>query len=215
MADVFPLSQQPKAMPPILASVLVHVLVALLLLWRPSLPAFEEKPEPAIAIEIVSEPARPLGSGLAEEAPAGRAGEAPKPIPNLAPSTLADNSRSTNAAVLPAKPTASERDRVLAQVLRHWKPPSELVAFVDAEFKVQVTVLADGTLAAPFSMRSAYDPGAAIDGWNALHPDDPARRGGESFYRALRQAQPLRLTTTLAAKAPFPVILDFRVKDVR
>lgn len=77
---------------------------------------------------------------------------------------------------------------------------------------MKVTVLADGTLAGAFSIRAPYDPGAAIEGYAAS--DSFKREVSESFYRALRKAQPLRLPPALAAKAPFDVVLEFRVRDV-
>lgn len=215
MAAEDTLSPQPRVMPAVLASVLLHALVVLLLVWRPDFPEAEQT-ETVVAVELIAErPAPPKPAPKPEPEPSPKpVPEAPKPIPDLKP---AEPVATRKAAIAPvqAKPTQSERDRVLAQVLRQWKPPPELIAFEDAEFEVRVTVLADGTLAAPFSHHAPFDPGAAIDGWNALHPDDPARRGSESFYRALRMAQPLRLSPELAAKAPFAVVLDFRVRDVR
>lgn len=198
----------------VLASMLLHGLVLLAIVWRPDLPN-PEPGEQSLIVDIIREAPQPPPALEPKPAPAAPPEAAPKPIPNLKPAEPAPAGRKVATAAAPAKPTQGERDRVLGQVLRHWKPPAELIAFEDAEFEVRVTVLADGTLAAPFSVHAPFDPGAAIDGWNALHPDDPARRGSESFYRALRQAQPLRLSPELAAKAPFAVVLDFRVRDVR
>lgn len=209
-------SRQPRAVPAVAAalSLLLHLAVALAWAW-PSLPDLPDEPPQAVAVEIVPAP-RPAEPARARDAAPPPAPTAAKPIPQLdEPAPVTE--RSTPAAVSRRKlaPSRSERDMVLSQVVRHWRPPAALAAYADAEFAVTVTVLADGTLAGAFSARAPFDPAAAIDGYAGLDARDLRRQASESFYRALRQAQPLRLPPALAAKAPFDVVLEFRVRDVR
>lgn len=206
-------------------SVLVHLL-AVLAWMRPQLPSLPRAEPPSITVDIVPPATKGDGREIERPHPSQPQPEA-KQIPQLEAGTLSDKpvprqdssgGSGQGTSVNPAKKelvTQNERDLVLSQVLRGWKPPKELQAYESAEFKVQVTVLADGTLAPPFSARLPYNPAAAIEGFAGLHPQDPRRKATEAFYKALRQAQPLKLPPHLAAKAPFPVMLDFRVKDVR
>lgn len=198
-----------------LLSLLLHLLAALAWAW-PRLPSLPDDEPPAVTVDIVP-PLASKGENETEAEPAATPASEPeaKQIPRLDPGSVADKPVASGVPVKKAPVTRNERDMVLSQVIRHWKPPRELMAYDAAEFKVRVTVLADGTLAAPFSVRAPYDPAAAIEGFDGLHPQDPRRRATEAFYRALRQAQPFKLPPQLAAKAPFPVMLDFRVKDVR
>ncbi len=210
--------RQPRTVPAVAAalSLLLHLAVALAWMW-PRLSDLPDEPPPAIAVEIVPAPKPPEAAREAAPPPAPSAAPpAAKPIPQLddpAPVT----ERSTPAAVSRRKlaPTRSERDMVLSQVVRHWRPPAALAAYADAEFAVTVTVLGDGMLAGAFSARAPFDPAAAIEGYAGLDARDLRRQASESFYRALRQAQPLTLPPALAAKAPFDVVLEFRVRDVR
>lgn len=222
-------------------SVTLHV--GVVLLWLVPLPSSAPPEEPAaLTVQLVQEPKperpvpaapKPLASeadqnGKADKSDksdgdgagaAARAAEAaprpipPKPIREEAPSTGQSPGRAVSVKKVPL--TRSERDVVLSQVLRRWRPPRELAAFPDAVMRVQVTVRADGTLAPPFDASSPWNPGAAIEGYDQLPPGHLTRLTTEAFYRALRDAQPLRLSGELQGKAPFVVTLDFRYRDVR
>ncbi len=111
------------------------------------------------------------------------------------------------------RPTQTERDLILAQVLRHWRVPAMLRGF-PKPITFSVQVLADGSLGPPYSARSPWNPAAAIDDYDKSQPGSLFRQATESLYQALRQAQPLKLPQQLLAKAPFEVRLDFRVSDV-
>lgn len=212
LSSVFLSSPQSRAVPVAAAvlSLLVHLLAALVWMW-PDLPDRADDPVGAVAVEIVpAVPAKPAERAAEPVAPPPEA----KAIPQLddAPVAARSTAAPAPAPVRKAPPTRSERDRVLSQVVRLWAPPPALAAYPEAEFAVKVTVLADGTLAGAFSVRAPYDPAAAIDGY--ARQQGVERQASESFYRALRQAQPLRLPPALAAKAPFDVVLEFRVRDV-
>lgn len=227
-------SQRPMRAAPVLVSVVLHVLVALAWLGFPaSLPSLPEEPK-AMEVEIVPPPPAKAAQEAKPQPEAQQA--APRPLPQGVPLPQLEDgmlAQRSNAGVKgdpapsreaapsvpdPVKPkakpgpvTQNERDLVLSQVLRHWRPPREAAILTDPTIRVGVTVLADGTFGAPFSRNAPYNPGAAIEGWSSLHPDDIRRRTTEAFYRALRDAQPLRLPPELKAKAPFDVTIVFRL----
>ncbi len=110
--------------------------------------------------------------------------------------------------------TQTVRDKILAQVLRHWQVPPELRGR-DATISLSVEVERDGWLAAPYSARAPWNPAAAIDHYNDWAPGSLQRRVSESLYRALREAQPLTLPPAAMAAAPLTVPLRFRPADIR
>ncbi|MBI5165403.1 MAG: hypothetical protein HY985_16055 [Magnetospirillum sp.] len=121
--------------------------------------------------------------------------------------------KSGEAALRPVSgATRTVRDLVLAQVLRYWRNPARNWA-QDPVMSLEVTVRADGKLAEPFGSDDGWNPAAAIEGWPAMLPSDPRRKLLESFYLALRMAQPLDLPPELTAKLPMTVTLDFRLRD--
>lgn len=194
-------------------SALLHLAAALAWLDLP-LPKIDVPDEPpSITVDIVPPERAPAA---AEGKPAPKAqSSAPDvlPIPQL---EEAPNLLRAPAPPKPGKPlTRTERDVILGQVIRQWRPPKELRAFPDAAMDVDVVVLADGMLAPPFSAGAPWNPAAAIEGYDALPPDHLKRTAAEAFYRALRTAQPLRLTPDMKAKAPLKVRLVFRYRDVR
>lgn len=221
---------------PLALSALVHLLV--LLAWL-GFPVPEGKPaeEPSIQVELAAELPRPPAKAAtgAEQPSKQPAAEQGMPIPQLEDGMLAQRSSTprlkaenkpiaappeprTEVAPKPKKPepvTQNERDFVLGQVLRNWKPPRELAAYDKADVRVTVTVRADGYFADIYDGRLPWNPSAVFDGYAGLPPDSIQRRTIDAFYRAIRQAQPVRLPPALKAKAPFPVRLDFRFKDAR
>lgn len=214
---------------PLALSAVVHL--ALLAAWA-GFPVPEPAPEErALTVEIAAAPPVPR----TEPPPAPREPR-PEPevrqIPQLQEGELAARSspvippRPATAPPLPkaevapparkpAAVTQNERDLVLSQVLRHWKPPRELAAYDNADIFVAVTVGADGYFAEAYDARRPWTPDAVFDGYGRLHPQDIQRRTVDAFYRAIRQAQPVRLPPTLKAKAPFTVRLAFRFRDAR
>lgn len=223
---------------PLGLSALLHLLLALV--WL-GFPAAENKApaEQAIQVDIAAEPLRPApppppNPAAAVKPPAPAATELGKPIPQLEDGVLAQRSSSpklkSDAAPVPSPqpraevapkpkkpepPTQNERDFVLSQVLRHWRPPSELAARDHADVRVSVIVDANGYFDEIYDARRPWNPAAVFDGYTDLPPDDVRRRTVDAFYRAIRQAQPVRLPPALKAKAPFRVPLDFRFKDAR
>ncbi|CAA7620390.1 hypothetical protein [Magnetospirillum sp. UT-4] len=203
-----------RLLPPLL-SALLHL--ALLLAWiGPELPDLAPEPQ-AVTVELVAPPAT-APSPKAPEAPAAPARqEAPRQIPNLdaAPPDSRPTASVTARPTRPQPPTRNERDFVLAQVVRHWTPPPELKGAPEGEVTVRVTVGADGHFAGEYDSRRPWNPAEVFDGYPRLPPKSLERRTVDAFYKAIRDAQPLRLTDALKAKAPFPVRLEFRFRDVR
>lgn len=220
---------------PLLLSALLHLLLALV--WL-GFPAPQDRPsgEQAMQVDLAPEMPRPEpAKPPPAAAPPGKEPAAPeqgRPIPQLEDGILAQRSsqpKAKAAAPVPPEPraemapkprkpepvTQSERDFVLGQVLRRWSPPRELSAYDKADIRVTVVVGADGYFDDVYDARRPWNPEAVFDGYAALSPHDIQRRTVDAFYRAIRQAQPVRLPPALKVKAPFPVRLDFRFKDAR
>lgn len=212
-------------------SALLHLLLALVWLGFP-MPEVHHDSEQAMHVELTAEIPRP-SPATAETGKPKPAVEQAAPIPQLDEGILAQRSSQpkTKAATIPAPPepraegvpkpkkpepvTQNERDFVLGQVLRNWTPPRELSAYEKAEMRVTVVVGADGYFDDIYDARRPWNPAAVFDGYGTLPPQDIQRRTIDAFYRAIRQAQPVRLPAALKAKAPFPVRLDFRLRDAR
>ena len=217
---------------PLALSALLHVLLALV--WMDFPGAEHHAPaENVIQVELAPPPAPPAPPppAPARQQAAAAQGAA---IPQLEEGMLAQRAstpkpRSQDGAVAPPDPraepkpkprkpepvTQNERDFVLSQVLRHWKPPSELSAYEKADVRVTVKVGADGYFLDLYDARRPWNPASVFDGYASLPPQDVQRRTIDAFLRAIRQAQPVRLPPALQAKAPFPVRLDFRFRDAR
>jgi hypothetical protein len=215
---------------PLVLSVLVHVvvLVAWLDVQLPEPPA-----EPAaMVVDLVPPPPSPP----ADEAKPAAAQPRPEPEARQIPQLQEGALGAASSPVAPAKPVAgppalkaeiapprkkpppvtqTDRDFVLSQVLRNWKPPRELAAYDKADVHVAVTVGADGYFAEAYDARRPWNPNEVFDGYAGLHPQDIQRRTIDAFYRAIRQAQPVKLPPELRGKAPFNVRLDFRFRDIR
>lgn len=221
---------------PLVLSGLFHLLLLLVWLGFPS--SQDRHPEePSIQVELAPEVPRPppAAAETSKQQPKPQAAtEQGMPIPQLEEGMLAQRSSTprlksdagpiappeprVEVAPKPKKPepvTQNERDFVMGQVMRHWAPPRELVAYDKGTVRLKVDVLADGYFADIYDSRRPWNPAEVFDGYAALPPEDIQRRTIDALYRAIRQAQPVRLPPALRAKAPFPVRLDFRFKDVR
>lgn len=221
---------------PLALSVLLHLLLLLVWLGFP-LPQDRQPAEQAMQVELAPEPPRPPPAATAtaaSQAKSQAAAEQGAPIPQLEDGILAQRSSApklkaesgpiappeprADIAPKPKKPapvTQNERDFVLSQVLRHWTPPRELSAYDKAGIHLSVVVGADGYFSDIYDARRPWNPNDVFDGYGALPPHDIQRSTIDAFYRAIRQAQPVRLPPALKAKAPFPVRLDFRFRDAR
>lgn len=214
-------------------SLVLHLLLAAAWLGFPVPEISPEAEEPALSVEIASEPPRqePAKPSPQPASAAERQEERLMPIPQLQEGRLAAQSSppKDKASPVPPQPSAngignakksappsqSERDLVLSQVLKHWRPPTELRAYEKADIRVTVIVDADGYFDDVYDARRPANPAGVFDNYNALPAQDVQRRTIDAFYHAIRKAQPIRLPPALKAKAPFPVALDFRFKDAR
>lgn len=222
----------PRTILALFLSILLHVLLALAWLGFP-LPEPKADQEQAQAVELVPEPPK-TEKPKAQTPPPSPQPEPPaltKQVPQLQEGKLAEKSSPpqpqkaetpnpqplAQPSLKPTKTapvTQTERDFVLSQVLRHWRPPGELASYRNADVSVSVTVGADGYLTDMYDARRPWNPAEVFDGYGALAAGDLQRRTVDAFYQAIRQAQPLRLPDALRAKAPFKVRLDFRFRDV-
>jgi hypothetical protein len=219
--------------PPLLLSCLLHVVLAVMWLGVP-VPEMKHDEPPSVTVELVPPQPPPAPSPAGKTEGETAAEPANKLIPQLQDGELAKDSTPPQAqqsaeakpvtavpaekaapARKPAPVTQNERDFVLSQVVRLWKPPRELAAYEKAEMQLAVTVRADGTFADIYDARRPWNPAEVFDGYAQLHLESIQRRTIDAVYRAIRQAQPLRLPEALKAKAPFTVRLDFRFKDAR
>lgn len=215
-------------------SVALHLLLALAWLGFPAAEPRRSE-ERAVTVELTPEAPRPeqakpktaeWGDGKQAEG-----GADAKPIPQLEEGRLAHHSSPptpkpeaappsprAEAAPKPKKPapvTQNERDFILGQVIRHWHPPKELAAYDKADVQVSVVVDAAGYFDGDYDARRRWNPDGVFEGYSTLPAQSIQRRTIDAFYQAIRKAQPVRLPPELKAKAPFPVRLDFRLKDAR
>jgi hypothetical protein len=230
-----PVTGRRTRLAPLVLSVLLHLVLAVLWLGFPVPRMIPDEP-PAVSVELVPPaplPPAPASDGRPEGG-ASRPDRTDKVVPQLQEGELARQStpppakeaarpgavtavpqEKAAATRKPAPVTQSERDFVLSQVVRQWKPPRELAAYDRAEMSVAVMVRADGFFADIYDARRPANPAEVFDGYGALHPQSIQRRTIDAIYQAIRKAQPLRLPDALKAKAPFTVRLDFRFRDVR
>lgn len=110
--------------------------------------------------------------------------------------------------------TQTERDYLLAQVLKTWKNKPNFTWAPDAVVHLRVQVMPDGYLASPFNAKERYSPELAIVDYESFGRGDPRKIMLESLYSVLRVSQPLTLSPELKAKAPFETVLDFRLVDI-
>ena len=110
--------------------------------------------------------------------------------------------------------TQSERDFLLAQILRPWHNRPNYGWSPHDVVELRVVVMPDGYLAPPFDSRYPFMPARAIANYQSMSPHDPRRILLESLYTVLRVAQTLTLPPELRAKAPFPTVLDFKLVDL-
>ena len=232
-----PTASRRRQATPLLLSALVHILLALA--WL-GFPASQPKPdEPAsMAVEIVPPPMPPSSPSPKAETRTddrGAGGELGQTVPQLQAGELAERSSPPTAkapaeerpkvTAVPEKAVAApkkkepvtqnDRDFILTQVVRHWKPPPDLAAYKNADMRVGVTVLPDGHFGEIYDSRRPWNPAEVFDGYQALPPRSIERRTIDALYAAIRKSQPLRLPDKLRAKAPFAVRLDFRFRDAR
>lgn len=99
--------------------------------------------------------------------------------------------------------TQSERDFILAQVLKYWHvdfhAPEARGLVLQGVFYVQ----ADGTLASPVNKNDPWDPSAVVENYASLGPSGRSYRRDaiDGFLLALRLCQPLQLPSS---KGPWP-----------
>ncbi len=107
--------------------------------------------------------------------------------------------------------TQSERDFILAQILKYWNvdlhAPQAQGLVLQGTFYVQ----ADGTLMSPVNKDDPWNPSAVVDNYDALgRSGDSYRRDAiDGFLLALRLCQPLQLPPGSQGPWPRKVMIRF------
>jgi hypothetical protein len=114
--------------------------------------------------------------------------------------------------------TQSESDFFLSQIVSAWVIDFDAPQFADIRIYGRYRVLADGMLAPPFGKNDPWDMRAMVDNWDRIANDPrPAaqafRTSVETFLRAMRLAQPLRMPPN-AQGYPKVMELNFRIGDL-
>jgi hypothetical protein len=112
--------------------------------------------------------------------------------------------------------TQSEQDFFLSQIMKYWHVNFHAPQAQGLVLQAVVYVQADGTLASPINKDDPWDPGAVIEGYDAMVRTGYSfrREAIEGFLLALRLCQPLELPP--GAKGPWPrrMMLRFAFDDL-
>jgi len=111
--------------------------------------------------------------------------------------------------------SATERDFILMQILPYLRPNAGAAARKDAAIMGYVIVLENGMLEAPFNANEDWNPQAAMPQYVQAQRSGDAftQQALESFYLALRLAQPLTLPPGTAGTWPRRISVSVTLKD--
>ena len=112
--------------------------------------------------------------------------------------------------------TQSERDFLLAQILKYWRFNYSSPEGSNLTLTGHVVVMPDGMLAPPFKQNQPWKPQEAMPQYaEAVRSgNELVRRVLESFYLALRLAQPLLLPPDTGGSWPRRISVSFRFQDL-
>jgi hypothetical protein len=115
-----------------------------------------------------------------------------------------------------AELTQTERDFILAQIIKYWRFNYETLSETDLTLNGNVTVLANGMLAAPFNGNQPWSPETVLPQYKESIKTKNwfAKDLLESFYLALRLSQPLDLPPGSEKTWPRLISVSFRLKDL-
>lgn len=184
---------------------------------KPEAPKPQAEPEEKPVPPPPASPARP--AALEPAAPKiGTAKPPPAlpPKPNLHPDKAAALSEReaverTRQNLDPATRTIS--DLILTQVSGYWSPPQELRGR-RATIHFVIDLLPNGKFGPPFSADAPWNPEAALDGLDKIPKDDPRYFALVSFYRTLRDIQPLHLPPDMQSDKMRSVPVWFLLDDM-
>lgn len=112
--------------------------------------------------------------------------------------------------------TQSERDIILAQIIKYWRFNFASEAADDLTLNGTVVVQPDGMLAPPFNGREPWNPGKAMPQYDEAVKTRNTFMSNlmDSFYTALRLAQPLELPPATEGTWPRKISISFRFQDL-
>lgn len=195
-----------------------------------SVPQLQEAPvtqEPSRAPPSAGQRARPQATDRPQAAPLPGSGPATTPAPphqaqRQRPADTTGNRQrgapGTAAGEAGPAMTQSESDFFLSQIVSAWVIDFDSPRFADIRIFGRYRVLADGMLAPPFGKDDPWDMRRMVENWDRIatdpRPEAAAYRTAvETFLRAMRLAQPLRMPPN-AEDYPKVLELNFRVGDL-
>ncbi len=196
----------------------------------PSIPQLQQAPvteAPSTAPPSAGQKARPQASERPQPAPlpdrVGPSTTTAPPVqrPRNAPAQDTGNRRAGPpgaAGEAGAAMTQSESDFFLSQIVSAWVIDFDAPQFADIRIFGRYRVLPDGMLAPPFGKNDPWDMRAMVENWDQIsaerRPQAAAFRTAiETFLRAMRLAQPLRMPPN-AEGYPKVLELNFRIGDL-
>jgi len=109
--------------------------------------------------------------------------------------------------------TRTISDLILTRVSGYWTPPPELRG-VHATIHLVIDLKPNNMFGSPFAADGPWNPEAALLDLKKLHEDDPRYVALMSFYRTLRDIQPLKLPPGMASNQVRHVPVWFRLDDM-
>lgn len=109
--------------------------------------------------------------------------------------------------------TRSISDLILTRVSGYWTPPPELRG-VHANIHFIIDLKPNGMFGPPFAADGPWNPEAALVGFKKLREDDPRYEALISFYRTLRDIQPLKLPPGMASDQVRHIPVWFLLDDM-
>jgi hypothetical protein len=109
--------------------------------------------------------------------------------------------------------TRTISDLILTRVSGYWTPPPELRG-VHATIHLVIDLKPNGMFGPPFAADGPWNPEAALADLKKFHEDDPRYEALMSFYRSLRDIQPLKLPPGMASNQLRHIPVWFRLDDM-
>ena len=131
----------------------------------------------------------------------------PSPVPEKEPET-AEHARES---LDPETRTIS--DLILTRVSGYWTPPPELRG-IHAAIRLVIDLKPNGMFGPPYAADGPWNPEAALPDLKKFREDDPRYVAEMSFYRTLRDIQPLKLPPGMASNQVRHVPVWFRLDDM-
>mgnify|MGYP001217448820 CR=1 FL=1 len=112
--------------------------------------------------------------------------------------------------------TQSERDFLMAQILKYWRFNYSTPEALELVLRGNIVVMPNGMLESPFNGAQRWNPHEALPQYAVAVQtgNEFLKQILESFYLALRMAQPLELPPNTEVSWPRRISVSFRFKDL-